>query len=121
MANSNFTSHTQYYRKELNYMSTIRAAITAIAGYVPETLLTNADLEKMVDTNDEWITTRTGIKQRHILKEEGKATSDMGAEAVKELLKKSGTKPSDVELLICGTVTGDMIFPDTATNKLVEP
>lgn len=97
-------------------MSTIRAAITAIAGYVPETLLTNADLEKMVDTNDEWITTRTGIKQRHILKEEGKATSDMGAEAVKELLKKSGTKPSDVELLICGTVTGDMIFPDTANT-----
>ena len=93
-----------------------RAAITGIAGYTPDTVLTNADLEKMVDTNDEWIVSRTGIKQRHILKEPGKATSDMGAEAVKVLLEKTNTDPADVELLICATVTGDMIFPDTANT-----
>lgn len=91
-----------------------RASITAIAGYVPDTLLTNADLEKLVDTNDEWITTRTGIKQRHILKEKGKATSDMGTEAVLELLKKTNTDPSEIDLVLCGTVTGDMAFPATA-------
>lgn len=93
-----------------------RAAITGIAGYVPETLLTNADLEKMVDTNDEWIVTRTGIRQRHILKEEGKATSDMALEAVNELLHKTNTDPSEIQLLICGTVTADRIFPDTANT-----
>ena len=95
-------------------MSKRRAAITAVAGYVPETILTNADLEKMVDTTDEWITSRTGVKKRHILKEEGKGTSDMGAEAVKELLRKSNTDPKDIDLVICGTVTADMVFPDTA-------
>lgn len=68
----------------------------------------------MVDTNDEWITTRTGIKERRILKGEGKGASDLGTEAVKGLLKKTGTKPEDVELIICATVTGDMAFPDTA-------
>ena len=93
-----------------------RAAITGIAGYTPETTLTNADLEKMVDTNDEWIVSRTGIKQRHILKEPGKATSDMAAEAVKILLEKTNTNPADVELLICATVTADMVFPDTANT-----
>ncbi|MEE9439151.1 MAG: 3-oxoacyl-ACP synthase, partial [Saprospiraceae bacterium] len=70
-------------------MGKIKAAITGVAKYVPETLLTNADLEKMVDTNDEWIVSRTGIKQRHILKEPGKATSDMGVEMVKKLLTKT--------------------------------
>jgi len=95
-----------------------RAAITGIAGYTPDTVLTNADLEKMVDTNDEWIVSRTGIKQRHILKEPGKATSDMGMEAVKVLLEKTNTDPADIDLLLCATVTADMIFPDTANTIL---
>lgn len=97
-------------------MSIITAAITGVQGYVPKGVLTNSDLEKMVDTNDEWITSRTGIKQRHILKEPGKATSDMGVEAVKGLLKKTNTDPSEVDMLICATVTGDMVFPDTANT-----
>lgn len=92
----------------------MKAAITAVAGYVPEDLLTNADLEKMVDTNDEWIRSRTGINQRHILKDPTKATSDMGAEAVKELCKKRGMDPTEIDLLICATVTADMPFPATA-------
>ena len=91
-----------------------RAAITAVSGYVPEDVLSNTDLEKMVDTTDEWITTRTGIKTRHILKGEAKGTSDLGAPAVKELLRKSGTKPEEVDALICATVTGDHLFPATA-------
>ncbi len=92
----------------------IRAAITAVAGFVPDNILTNKDLEKMIDTTDEWITTRTGIKERHIEKDINKATSDMGAEAVKLLCKKRGIQPEEIDLLICGTVTGDMIFPATA-------
>ena len=99
-------------------MTKLRAAITGVAGYVPETLLTNDDLSKIVDTNDEWITSRTGIKQRHILKEKGKATSDLGAACVKKLLDKTGTRPEEVDLLICGTVTADMVFPDTANTIL---
>jgi 3-oxoacyl-[acyl-carrier-protein] synthase-3 len=99
-------------------MSKLRAAITGVAGYVPEDILTNEDLAKMVDTSDEWITTRTGIKQRHILKTPGKATSDMGMEVVNKLLSKTNTKPEDIELLICATVTGDMKFPDTANTIL---
>lgn len=95
-------------------MGKIRAAITGIAGYVPDDLLTNADLEKMVDTSDEWITSRTGIKERHILKGEGKATSDLGTPAVKKLLERTNTSPDDVDLMICATVTGDMLFPATA-------
>ncbi|NND94709.1 MAG: ketoacyl-ACP synthase III [Flavobacteriales bacterium] len=91
-----------------------RAAITAVSGYVPEDILSNADLEKMVDTTDEWITSRTGIKERHILKGEQKGTSDLGAPAVKELLRKSGTKPEEVDALICATVTADHLFPATA-------
>jgi len=97
-------------------MGNIKAAIKGVAKYVPETVLTNADLEKMVDTNDEWITSRTGIKKRHILKEEGKATSDMGVRMVNKLLEKTGTKPEEVELLICATITPDMTFPDTANT-----
>lgn len=95
-------------------MSQCFAAITGVGGFVPEDRLTNADLEKMVDTTDEWITSRTGIKERRILKGEGLGTSDMGAEAVKELLRKTGTDPLDVELLICATTTPDMQFPATA-------
>jgi 3-oxoacyl-[acyl-carrier-protein] synthase III len=92
------------------------AAITGVHGYVPDYILTNAELEKLVDTNDEWITSRTGIKERRILKEPGKATSDLGVEAVKGLLAKTNTDPMDIELLICATVTGDMVFPDTANT-----
>lgn len=95
-------------------MSNIRAAITGVSGYVPDYVLTNADLEKMVDTHDEWIQTRTGISERRILNEEGKATSDLGAEAVKRLLEKTGTSPKDIDLLVCATVTPDMQFPATA-------
>lgn len=97
-------------------MPKTRAAITAVHGYVPETILSNKDLEKMVDTTDEWITDRTGIKERRILKKEGWATSDMCVEAVKGVLEKSNTKPEEVDLLICATITGDMIFPDTANT-----
>jgi 3-oxoacyl-[acyl-carrier-protein] synthase-3 len=92
----------------------IRAAITAVGGYVPDDKLTNADLEKMVDTNDEWIRTRTGVSERRILKGEGKGTSDLGAPAVLELCRKRDIDPSDIDCLICCTVTPDMTFPATA-------
>jgi len=95
-------------------MSKISAAITGIQGYVPKDILTNFDLEKMVDTNDEWIVTRTGIKERHILKGEGLGSSDMAAEAVKGLLSKTNTDPLDVDLMIVATTTPDMQFPATA-------
>jgi len=96
-------------------MSTkIKAAITAIGGYVPEDKLTNFDLEKIVDTNDEWIRTRTGISERRILKGEGKATSDMVVPAVKQLCEKRGISPADIECMIVATVTPDMVFPSTA-------
>ncbi|GAB4492136.1 MAG: ketoacyl-ACP synthase III [Saprospiraceae bacterium] len=97
-------------------MGKIHAAITGVHGWVPETKLTNHDLEKMVDTNDEWIVSRTGIRERRILKTPGWATSDMAAEAVKGLLEKTGTKPGEIDLLIVATVTGDMVFPDTANT-----
>jgi 3-oxoacyl-[acyl-carrier-protein] synthase III len=92
----------------------ISAAITAVGGYVPENRLTNFDLEKMVDTNDEWIRTRTGITERRILKGEGLATSDMAAPAVLELCKKRGIHPTEIDCLIVATVTPDMVFPSTA-------
>jgi 3-oxoacyl-[acyl-carrier-protein] synthase-3 len=85
-----------------------------VGGYVPDYVLTNDELSRMVDTSDEWIMTRIGIKERRILKGEGKGTSDMGAEAVKELLRKTNTKPEEVDMLICGVVTPDMLFPATA-------
>lgn len=92
----------------------ITAAITAVGGYVPEDRLTNFDLEKMVDTNDEWIRTRTGISERRILKGEGLATSDMVVPAVRQLCEKRGIDPSEIDALIVGTVTPDMMFPSTA-------
>ena len=95
-------------------MTRIRAAITGIQGWVPPYILTNKELESMVDTSDEWIISRTGIRERHILKGEGLATSDMAAEAVKGLLEKTGTRPEEIGLVICATVTPDMIFPATA-------
>ena len=90
------------------------AAITGVQGYVPDYILTNAELETMVDTNDEWIRSRTGVVERRILKETGKATSDMGVEAVRGLLEKTGTSLDEVDMLICATVTADYPFPDTA-------
>ena len=95
-------------------MTKVRAAITGIHGYAPDYILTNKELESMVDTTDEWIMTRTGIKERHILKGEGLGTSDMAVEAVNGLLKKTGTSPDEVDMLICATVTPDMVFPATA-------
>jgi 3-oxoacyl-[acyl-carrier-protein] synthase-3 len=95
-------------------MSKITAAITAVGGYAPETKLTNADLEKMVDTNDEWIKSRTGISERRILKEPGKATSDMAVPAILEILAKRNLAATDIDCIICATVTPDMVFPATA-------
>jgi 3-oxoacyl-[acyl-carrier-protein] synthase-3 len=95
-------------------MTKVRAAITAVGGYLPEYVLSNKELEKLVDTTDEWILSRTGISERRILKGEGKGTSDMCAEAVKLLCAKRGIDPMDIDLLICGTVTPDFPFPATA-------
>jgi 3-oxoacyl-[acyl-carrier-protein] synthase-3 len=95
-------------------MSKIRAAITGVFGYLPEYILTNEELSKMVDTSDEWIMTRIGIKERRIIREVGKGTSDVGAAAVAGLLEKTNTRPEDIDLLICATVTPDMQFPATA-------
>lgn len=92
----------------------ISAAITAVGAYFPETKLTNADLEKMVETNDEWIRTRTGIEERRILKEPGKGTSDLAAPAILQLCEKRGISPEEIECIICATVTPDMVFPATA-------
>ncbi|MEI6585299.1 MAG: beta-ketoacyl-ACP synthase III [Sediminibacterium sp.] len=95
-------------------MTKITAAITAVGGYVPETRLTNADLEKMVETNDEWIKSRTGISERRILKEPGKASSDMAVPAIQEILRKKNLDPKDIDCIICATSTPDMVFPATA-------
>ena len=92
----------------------ISAAITAVSGYVPEDKLTNFDLEKIVDTNDEWIRTRTGIEERRILKGEGKGISEMIVPAVLELCKKRGIEPTEIDCMIVATVTPDMVFPATA-------
>ena len=91
-----------------------RAAITGIQGYVPDYILTNKELATYVDTNDEWITSRTGIKERRILKGEGKGTSDLGVEAIKGLLEKTNTDVSEIDMIICATATPDMLFPSTA-------
>ena len=101
-------------------MKKIHAAITGIQGYVPDYVLDNKELEKLVDTNDEWIVSRTGIKERRILKGE-KGSSDLGAEAIKGLLKKTNTSAEEIDLIICATVTPDMLFPSTAcliANKI---
>jgi 3-oxoacyl-[acyl-carrier-protein] synthase III len=92
----------------------VKAAITGVHGYVPDYVLTNAELEKLVDTNDEWITSRTGIKERRILKGEGLGSSHMGIRAVQGLLDKTRTRPEEIDLLICATTTPDYIFPATA-------
>lgn len=95
-------------------MLKIQAAITGVAGYVPNYVLTNEELSKMVETNDDWIMSRIGIQERHILIEDGKASSDMGAFAVKDLLQKKQLEPEEIDMLICGVVTPDMQFPATA-------
>ncbi|MBP3943021.1 ketoacyl-ACP synthase III [Sphingobacteriaceae bacterium WQ 2009] len=95
-------------------MSKIHAAITAVHGYVPDYILTNQELETMVDTNDEWIVARTGIKERRILKGEGTATSDLAVPAVTKLLEKRGISATEIDLIIFCTSTPDMLFPATA-------
>lgn len=95
-------------------MTKIRAAITGVGGYVPDYILTNQELSTMVETNDEWITSRTGIKERRILKGEGLGTSYMATQAVKELLAKTKTDPKEIDLIICATITPDLPFPATA-------
>ena len=92
----------------------IIAAITAVGGYVPDYILTNKELEQMVDTNDEWIRSRTGISERRILKGEGKGTSDLAVPAVQEILTKKNMVANDIECIIVATVTPDMVFPATA-------
>ena len=95
-------------------MSKISAAITGVSGYVPDYILTNQELETMVETNDEWIVTRTGIKERRILKKEGEGTSYIVNQAVRDLLQKTNTRPEEVEVIIVATTTPDMVFPATA-------
>lgn len=95
-------------------MTKIRAAITGIHGWVPDYRLTNQELSTMVETTDEWIMQRVGIKERRILKGEGRATSDLGEQAVRGLLEKTKTSPEEIDLLICATITPDMFFPATA-------
>jgi 3-oxoacyl-[acyl-carrier-protein] synthase-3 len=95
-------------------MGKINAAITGVQGYVPDYILTNKELETLVDTNDEWIVSRTGVKERRILKEEGKGSSELGTQAIKGLLAKTNTSAEDIDLIICATATPDMVFPSTA-------
>lgn len=95
-------------------MSKIHAAITAVGGYVPDYVLTNRELETMIDTTDEWIRTRTGILERRILKGEDMGTSEMGIKAVQQILDKKNLDPAEIDLIICATTTPDMQFPATA-------
>ena len=96
-------------------MSKIQAVITGVGGYVPEYILNNEELSTMMDTNDEWITTRVGIKERRILKGENLGTSFMAAKAIEDLFSKTGTKPEEIDLVICGTTTPDHIYPSCAS------
>jgi len=97
----------------------ITAAITAVGGYVPDFVLSNKELQKMVDTNDEWIQSRTGIKERRILKGEGRGVSEMCANAVNELLKKRGIGAEEIDMIIVGTITSDYVFP-SASNLICD-
>ena len=99
-------------------MEKLHAIITGIGGYVPEYILDNEELSRMVDTSDEWIMTRIGVKERHILNEEGLGTSYMARKAVKQLLEKTGTDPLSVDAVICSTSTADYHFPSTASIVL---
>jgi len=100
-------------------MASINAAITAVNGWLPPYVLTNKELEQLVDTSDEWIKTRTGITERRILKGEGQGTSVMAAEAVKGLCEKRGISPEEIDVIICATITPDMMFPNCA-NMVTE-
>ncbi len=95
-------------------MATLRAAITGVGAFLPEYRLTNEEISTMVDTTDEWIMQRIGIKERRIYKEPGKATSDLGVHAVQDLLKKTNIAADEIDMLICATITPDMPFPATA-------
>jgi 3-oxoacyl-[acyl-carrier-protein] synthase-3 len=96
-------------------MSKIQAVITGVGGYVPDYILNNQELSTMMDTNDEWITTRVGIKERRILKGENLGTSFLAAKAIEDLFSKTGTKPEEIDLIICGTTTPDHIYPSCAS------
>jgi len=96
-------------------MSKINAVITGVGGYVPEYILNNQELSTMMDTNDEWITSRVGIKERRILKEPNTGTSYLAAKAIEDLFSKTGTKPEEIDLIICGTTTPDHIYPSCAS------
>ncbi|ADQ78450.1 3-oxoacyl-(acyl-carrier-protein) synthase III [Paludibacter propionicigenes WB4] len=96
-------------------MSSIRAVITGVGGYVPNYILNNEELSTMMDTNDEWITSRVGIKERRILKDENVGTSYLAAKAIEDLFAKTGTKPEEIDLIICGTTTADHIYPSCAS------
>ncbi len=98
----------------------IRAAITGVGGFVPEYILTNKELETMVETNDEWIVSRTGVKERRILKGENQGVSVMGIAAVKDMLNKTGIDPKEIDLIIFATITADMTFPATANIVATE-
>jgi 3-oxoacyl-[acyl-carrier-protein] synthase-3 len=91
----------------------VRAKISSVGTYVPPRLLTNADLEKMVDTNDQWIVDRTGIRERHLV-DKGVATSDLASEAAKDCLQRRGIEASELDVIVVATVTPDMLFPATA-------
>ncbi len=95
-------------------MKKVYAAITGVESYTPPDILTNSDLEKMVDTTDEWIVTRTGIRERHILKDPNKGSSDLAVPAVKKLLEKKGIRPDEIDMVVCASATHDMAFPATA-------
>ena len=101
-------------------MTKLRAAITGVGGYVPDYILNNDELSQMVDTSDEWITKRVGIKERHILKEKGKATSDLAVRAINDLFSKTKTDPLEIDLLVCSTITADMTFPSTARHSVAK-
>lgn len=96
-------------------MEKLHAAITAVGGYVPEDVLTNADIEKLIDTTDEWITTRVGIKERRVLKDKSLGASYLGIQAVKDMMARNDIDPSTIEMVICSTNTGDYHFPTTAS------
>src|ERR1035437_11130385 len=96
-------------------MSKIKAVITGVGGYVPDYILNNHELSTMMDTNDEWITTRVGIRERRILKEKNTGTSFLAAKAIEDLFSKTGTKPEEIDLVICATTTPDHIYPSCAS------
>src|SRR4029077_5726257 len=112
-SSSNPSKYLSLHLQEFVLTKPIRAKISALGTYVPPRLLTNADLEKMVDTNNEWIMARVGIRERHIA-EKGVATSDPAVEAAKKALAQRGLAPTDLDAIIVGTVTPDMLFPSTA-------